>query len=72
MSIKEVERMPELIRIIYEKPRVGFGKSQKVECPGVKFADGQIAYLDEDSVIQASENGSKLKKALTNAVIEVL
>lgn len=61
----------EVVKITYDKPLVGFGKVKRVECPGVKFDDGQIAYLDQDKVIRSVESGKKLKEALVNVVIEV-
>jgi hypothetical protein len=64
--------MTELIKIIHDKRPVGFGKPRRVELPGVKFDDGQIAYMDEDKTVRQSDNGTQLKKELKNAIIEVL
>ncbi len=66
--------MTELIKIIHDKQPIGFGKTRRVELPGIKFDDGQIAYLDEDNSIKQCDNSAKLKKALItlNPVIEVL
>ncbi len=63
--------MTEVIKVIYDQPPMGFGKIKRVECPGMKFDDGQIAYLDQDKRIKSCENGNKLREALLNVVIEV-
>ncbi len=62
----------ELLEISYDKQPMGFGKPVRVTCPGIKFDDGQIAYLDADKVVRSAENSAKLKKALENVVIEVV
>lgn len=64
--------MVEVINVLYDKSPMGFGKVKRVACPGIKFDDGQIAYLDEDKTIRSAENGKKLKEALSNVTIEVV
>lgn len=64
--------MTELIKLSYDIPLCGFVKSRRVECPGIKFEDGRIAYLDHDKKISVCESVASLKKALDNVEIEVL
>jgi hypothetical protein len=58
-----------LITITYEEHPFGFGRPLSHCCPGVTFANGKIAFLNENGEIRQAESAARLKETFSGVSI---